>query len=271
MSLRFFQTSSSIINVMGKAVLKAAQGLIRDFGEVEHLQVSLKGPRDFVSVADQKAEKTIHYELSKARPTFGFLMEESGAIAGEEDMTWVIDPLDGTYNFLHSVPHFAISVGLLKGQDPIAGMIYDPLKNELFWAEKGVGAFMNGHKLRVSNRKRLSDAMIGVSHFSLVEKTLSDSKNSLSQETGTRHFGAAALDLAYVASGRFDGFVARGLKPWDVAAGIVLVREAGGMVSDWEGRGTFLDKGQVLASNAHLHSTLMGFLKEPSRSPSRSS
>lgn len=261
MSTRLFQTSSPLINVMGKATLRAAQGLRRDFGEVEHLQVSLKGPRDFVSVADQKSEKVIHRELSKARPQFGFLMEESGAIAGTEDMTWVIDPLDGTSNFLHSIPHFCISVGLLKGQEPFAGVIYDPLKDEIFWAEKGMGAFMNGHRLRVSSRKKLSDSLIGISS---PLPSPSTEPHPLLQETSVRIMGSAALDLAYVAAGRMDSYVGKNLQPWDLVAGFILVREAGGSVTNWNGNAPLLVQGEVLATNTHLSSTILPFLKQTS-------
>ena len=148
MSFRQFQTNSPVVNVMAKAAFKASRGLRRDFGEVEHLQVSQKGPRDFVTEADRRSERCIQQELAKARPGYGFLMEESGAIAGQEDWTWVVDPLDGTFNFLHGVPHFCISIGLLKGQEPYAGVIYDPLRDELFWAEKGTGAFLHEKKIR---------------------------------------------------------------------------------------------------------------------------
>ena len=256
MSSRLIQTPSALVNVMGKAAIRAAQGLIRDFGEVEHLQVSVKGPRDFVSIADKKSEKVIQAELAKARPTYGFLLEEGGAIPGKEDMTWVVDPLDGTTNFLHGTPHFSISIGLLKGQEPVAGLIFDPIKNDLFWAEKEFGAHLNNRRIRVSRRKNLDELLVGASHLDLKSKE----GVPLSSATSVRIFGSAALDLAYVAAGRFDAFIGQNLKPWDLVAGMAIVREAGGTIAGWVSGQNPLETGQVIATNGQLGTKLQTFL-----------
>src|SRR5689334_12091471 len=231
---------SALLNVMTKAVDKAARGLKRDFGEVEQLQVSTKGPSDFVSNADLKADRILREELAKARPGFSFLTEESGTIAGSDtEHRWIIDPLDGTTNFLHGLPHFAISVALEKSGDIVAGVIYDPIKNEMFVAEKGGGAFLNDRRIRVSARTSLGESMLatgipfrGHGDRDSVVKQL---HAAMRETAGVRRFGAAALDLAYVAAGRYEGFWEEDLSPWDVAAGILLVREAGGYVSDLKG------------------------------------
>jgi myo-inositol-1(or 4)-monophosphatase len=256
MSSRLIQTPSALVNVMGKAAIRAAQGLVRDFGEVGHLQVSVKGPRDFVSIADKKSEKVIHGELAKARPTYGFILEEGGAIPGKEDMTWVVDPLDGTNNFLHGAPHFSISIGLLKAGEPIAGLIFDPIKNDLFWAEKDLGAHLNNRRIRVSRRKNLEELLVGASHFDFK----STEGTPLSNATSVRVFGSAALDLAYVAAGRFDAFIGKNLKPWDLVAGMAIVREAGGTVGDWVRGQNPLETGQIFATNGQLGSKLQTFL-----------
>lgn len=243
---------------MSAAARKAARVLIRDFGEVEQLQVSRKGPADFVTVADTKAEKILRTELGKARPDFGFLMEESGETPGrDKDRRWLVDPLDGTLNFLHGVPHFAISIALEETGEIVAGLIYDPLRDEMYFAEKGAGAYMNNRRLRVSGRTRLIDSLLatgipfyGRPHHPAFLEMLAAVVESTS---GVRRFGAAALDLAYVAAGRYDAFWETGLKPWDIAAGILIVREAGGYVSEVEGGHNMLKSGSVLAANDHLH------------------
>jgi myo-inositol-1(or 4)-monophosphatase len=261
---------SALINVMAGASLKAARGLVRDFGEVEQLQVSMKGPADFVSNADLKAERTLRQELSKARPGYSFLLEEGGAVAGSDERNrWIIDPLDGTTNFLHGIPHFAISIGLERDGEIVAGTIYDPTRDELFWAEKGVGAYMNDRRLRVSGRRNLGEAVIATG-FPFREherqpKYLATLSAVMSATAGVRRFGSAALDLAYVAAGRYDGFWEFGLSPWDVAAGIVIVREAGGYVTEIEGGHDMLRSGNVLAANNHLHLPLGALLKEALR------
>src|SRR5689334_5976041 len=231
---------SPIINVMGNAALKAARGLIRDFGEVEHLQVSVKGPGEFVSTADLKAERTLKTELKKARTGYAMLFEESGAEAGSDPRhRWIVDPLDGTTNFLHGIPHFAISIGLERDGEIIAGVVYEPTRDEMFWAEKGVGAYVNDRRIRVSARRQLADAVIGTGlpfrERGDHPKYLATLARVMVATSGVRRLGAAALDLAYVAAGRFEGFWEYSLSPWDIAAGLLLVREAGGFVSDLSG------------------------------------
>ncbi len=258
---------SPIINVMANAALKAARGLIRDFGEVEQLQVSVKGPGEFVSTADLRAERTLKAELLRARPGYGLLFEEGGATDGTDPHhRWIVDPLDGTTNFLHGIPHFAISIALERDGEIIAGAVYEPTRDEMFWAEKGAGAYLNDRRLRVSARRQLGEAVIGTGlpfrgrgdHPSYIA-TLS---RVMAATSGVRRLGAAALDLAYVAAGRFDGFWEFGLFPWDIAAGLLLVREAGGFVSDCSGGQTMMSTGEVLAANDHLHLPLAALIKE---------
>lgn len=256
------------LNVMCNAAFQAARGLVRDFGEVEHLQVSRKGPGDFVSTADKKAEDTLYKELKKARPSYGFLMEESGEIKGESEYTWIIDPLDGTTNFLHGIPHFAISIGLQKEKELIAGVIYDPIKDELFYAEKGGGAFLNERRLRVSARSQLGDALLAtgvpfaIHSENIRDKFLNTMKEIMPQVAGIRRQGAASLDLAYVAAGRYEGYWEASLFPWDVAAGIIIVREAGGYVCDLQGGEDFFGLNSILASNQALYKSLQDLLVE---------
>ena len=228
---------SAILNVMVQAAMKAGRSLARDFGEVQNLQVSLKGPGDYVSQADRKAEEIIHTELSRARPGYAFLMEERGAVAGDDDQhRWIVDPLDGTTNFLHGLPIFSISIALERQGQIVAGVIYNPAMDELYTAERGGGAFMNDRRLRVAGRTKLSDAVIGtgVPHLGRGHhgNYLVELRNVMAEVSGIRRIGSAALDLAYVAAGRMDGFWEEPLAPWDVAAGILLIREAGGFVSD---------------------------------------
>src|SRR5262245_6165623 len=231
---------SALLNVMVQAASKAGRSLSRDFGEVQNLQVSLKGPGDYVSQADRKAEDVIFAELSRARPGYGFMMEERGEVPGEDDQhRWIVDPLDGTTNFLHGIPVFAISIALERQGQLVAGVVYNPAMDELFTAERGGGAFLNDRRLRVSARNRLSDSVIGtgVPHLGRGHhgNYLIELRNVMGEVSGIRRMGAAAIDLAYVAAGRFDGFWEEGLSPWDVAAGIVLIREAGGFVTDRDG------------------------------------
>lgn len=259
---------SGLIRVMERAARKAGGRLRRDFGEIEHLQVSRKGPADFVSKADRAAERTLYDELLQARPDWGFVLEEGGTIEGDPTKPrWVIDPLDGTSNFLHGIPHFAISIAAqepkLDGSgwgDVIAGVIYQPITDETFWAEKARGAWLHDGRLRVSARRHLDEALIAtgipfagagdpnewVRIYSAIGPKVA----------GIRRFGAASLDLAWVAAGRFDGFWESSLQPWDTAAGCLLVREAGGFVSDWRGRSDPICHTQVLAGNDALHSRL---------------
>ena len=250
---------------MANAAYKAARGLCRDFGEVEQLQVSRKGPADFVSSADHKAEEMLVENLRRARPKFGFLLEEGGEIAGEDSSNrWIIDPLDGATNFLHGIPHFAISIGLERDSKMFAGVIYDPLRDELFWAESGSGAFMNSTRLRVSARPRLDEALIATGmpfKGRASHPEYSEMLDRVSAETaGVRRFGSAALDLAYVAAGRFDGFWEFALSPWDIAAGLAILREAGGIVSEVDGGDAMMTSGDILATNGHLHEELRRLL-----------
>ena len=253
---------SPAMNVMRAAVEKAGRALRRDFGEVENLQVSKKGPGDFVSQADLKAEKILFEELSEARPGYGFLMEEHGAVKGADTThRWIIDPLDGTTNFLHGIPHFAISVALEREGTLVAGVIYNPITDELFFGERGQGAYGPSGRLRVAARNRLSDTIIasGMPYKESSKRPeWQDKIIALSNDVGDiRTFGSAALDLAYVAAGRVDGYVETELGAWDLAAGIVLVREAGGLVSDHSNRQRMLDEGAIVAGNETVHAELL--------------
>jgi myo-inositol-1(or 4)-monophosphatase len=231
---------SPLMTVMTDAVMKASRSLKRDFGEVENLQVSRKGPGDFVTAADRKAEKILREALEKARPGYGFILEESGVIEGTDTShRWHVDPLDGTTNFLHGLPQFAISVGLERDGQIVAGVIYDPAKDELFIAEKGKGAYLNNRRIRVAARNELADAVVacGLPHIGRGDHGLflREMAAVMGHVGGLRRWGAAALDMAYVACGRFDGYWERGVNSWDIAAGILMIREAGGYVSDADG------------------------------------
>jgi len=256
---------SPILNVMIRATQRAARGLKRDFGETEQLQVSKKGPADFVSTADTHAERVLREELVKARPEFGFLGEE-GSLR-EPDATgrrWIVDPLDGTTNFLHGLAQFAVSIALEQRGTLVAGVVYDPIKDELFHAERGGGAFLNDRRLRVSGRSRLEEALIATGMpfkgHGDIALYLEELGRLLPEVAGLRRFGSASLDLAYVAAGRFDGFWERGLQPWDTAAGVLLVREAGGYVGTVDGRDFGLESDSLLASNSELHTALSRIL-----------
>ncbi len=264
---------SAHMTVMQNAAQRAAKRLLRDFNEVEQLQVSVKGPGDFVSQADLRAEQSIKDDLNKARPGYSFLMEESGASGSDNWMwRWVVDPLDGTSNFLHGIPHWSISIGLEKrlpdGTSEVqAGVVYAPAVDEMFWAEKGSGAFLNERRLRVSARRDMQTAMFGTGIPFAVSKpalrhTFARTLDVLMpQVAGVRRFGSAALDLAWVAAGRFDGFWELQLKPWDIAAGLVIVREAGGYATDPHG-GDPRERGDVVAANTHLHPQLCAAVLE---------
>jgi myo-inositol-1(or 4)-monophosphatase len=261
---------SPILNVMANAALKAARGLIRDFGEVEQLQVSVKGPGEFVSTADLKAERTLRAELMRARPSYGLLLEESGEAAGTDPRhRWIVDPLDGTTNFLHGIPHFAISIALERDGEIVAGVIYEPTRDEMYLAEKGLGAYVNDRRLRVSARRHLGEAVIGTGMpFGprAGQPGYADTLTAIMGATsGIRRMGSAALDLAYVAAGRLDGFWEFGLSPWDIAAGMLLVREAGGFVTDLAGGQTMMQTGDVLAANDRLHLPLAALIKQAIR------
>ena len=260
---------SATITVMIRAVFAAAKSLKRDFGEVEHLQVSEKGPGDFVSRADVQAERTLRAELARTRPDYGFLGEEGGETKGDGRNRWIADPLDGTTNFLHGVPHFAISLALERDGEIIAGVVYQPISDELFWAEKGNGAFIDtpnarSRRLRVSGRKELARALVGtgIPHIGRGDHPayLRKLEAMMGKTAGVRRWGAAALDLAFVAAGRYDAFFEYGLAPWDVAAGLLLVREAGGMVDDVTGKLYALGDPSILATNAGLRDAMVEVL-----------
>jgi myo-inositol-1(or 4)-monophosphatase len=266
---RSLAVRSATVTVMIRAVFAAAKSLKRDFGEVEQLQVSEKGPGDFVSRADVMAERTLRKELERTRPEYGFLGEEGGEIKGDGRNRWIADPLDGTTNFLHGVPHFAISLALERDGEVIAGVIYQPISDELFWAEKGNGAFIDtpnarSRRLRVSGRKELGRALVGTGiphvgrgdHPSYLKKL----EAVMGKTAGVRRWGAAALDLAFVAAGRYDAFFEYGLAPWDVAAGLLLVAEAGGLVTDVVGQPYVLGGKSILATNLGLRDPMIGLL-----------
>ncbi len=259
---------SPIITVMTNAAFKARPGLVRDFGEVENLQVSEKGPADFVTAGDLRAEKVLHAELKRARPTYGLLLEEGGTFEGSDNSRrWIVDPLDGTLNFLHGIPHFAISIGLEHDGEIIAGVIYDPLRDELFHAEKGGGAYLNDRRLRVSSRSRIDHAVVATgipwSGRTKHVEYLDQIATVMTRCAGIRRMGSAALDLAYVAAGRYEGFWEPSLSPWDIAAGILLVREAGGLVSEIDGGDDVLASGNVLATNERLNEALRALIASP--------
>jgi myo-inositol-1(or 4)-monophosphatase len=257
---------SALLNVMIAAARKAARALKRDFGELEKLQVSLKGPANFVSAADKRAEETLYAELSKARPGYCFLGEEGGRREGaDKSHTWIVDPLDGTTNFLHGIPQFAISIARAREGAVVAGLVYNPANEELFIAEKGKGAFLNDQRIRVAGRKRLADAVVacGLPHIGRGDIALARKETGAMQEqvAGLRRFGAAALDLAWIAAGRLDGYWERDIKPWDMAAGLILVREAGGYVSDCDGGEDMFSSGHIAAGNDTIHKELLAVLK----------
>ena len=261
---------SPLISVMTDAVTKAARSLRRDFGEVENLQVSRKGPANFVSAADTRAEEILRGALEKARPGYGFVLEEGGIVEGTDKAhRWHVDPLDGTTNFLHGIPHFCISVGLEREGVPVAGVIFDPIKDEMFVAERGKGAFLNNRRIRVAARREMAEAVIycGLPHLGRpAHRTfLAELTSVMTVCAGLRRMGAAALDLAYVAAGRADGFWERNIQSWDMAAGIVIVREAGGFVSDADGGERPLETGSVCAGNEALHANLLSILKKAGR------
>jgi myo-inositol-1(or 4)-monophosphatase len=258
---------SAILNVMTKAAYRAGKSLKRDLGEVEHLQVSLKGPRNFVTAADRKAEEIVYEELAKARPDYGFLGEEGGPRAGtDKSHRWIVDPLDGTTNFLHGIPHFAVSIALERDGAIVAALTYNPANDDVFVAERGKGAFLNDRRIRVAARQRLADAVVacGLPHYGRGDLVLGRHEIAAAQNhfAGLRRFGAATLDLAWVAAGRFDAFWERDLSPWDMAAGILLVREAGGFVSDLDGGEAILTKGNIAAGNDTMHRELLRLMKE---------
>ncbi|MGD0331809.1 MAG: inositol monophosphatase family protein [Xanthobacteraceae bacterium] len=258
---------SAILNVMIKAAYRAGRSLKRDLGEVENLQVSLKGPRNFVTAADRRAEEIVREELGKARPDYGFLGEEGGARPGTDTShRWIVDPLDGTTNFLHGIPHFAVSIALERNGAIVAALTFNPANDELFVAEHGKGAFLNNRRIRVAARKRLAEAVVacGLPHFGRGDLALARCEIAAAQQhfAGLRRYGAATLDLAWIAAGRLDAYWERDLSPWDLAAGMLLVREAGGFITDLDGGDAVLTKGQVAAGNDTMHHELLRLLKE---------
>ena len=257
--------NSPEMNVMIKACRKASKPLVRDFGEIEKLQVSVKGPGDFVTASDKKVEKILIEELSKARPDYSILSEEAGLINNKKEFKWIIDPIDGTTNFMHGIPHFGISIGLEHKEEIICGIIYDPIKDEMFMAEKGNGAFLNNQRMRVSARSKLKDCIIFTGGAKQNKK---DREIYLKEYTKfstiviapIRKMGSASLDMAYVAAGRCDGFWQRYLNYWDIAAGVILVKEAGGYVTDFKGSSEFVKNETILATNSKINEEMIEVL-----------
>ena len=252
---------SALITVMDRAARKAAPRLRRDFNEVDALQVSRKGTADFVSNADRAAERTIREVLTHARPDWGLLLEEEGATEGKDpDHRWIVDPLDGTTNFLHGIPHFAIAIAAEERGEVVAGLIYQPLTDESFWAEKGQGAWLQDRRLRVSARREMADSLIATGIPFAGHGDQQQFENIahivIPEVAALRRFGSAALDLAWVAAGRYDGYWEAGLQPWDVAAGILLVREAGGFVTDFRGGERMIERAEIVAGNDRIHNKL---------------
>ena len=251
---------------MVKVCRKAAKILIRDFGEIENLQVSLKGPGNFVTASDRKVEKIIIEELQKARPTYSILCEEIGEIINDESFKWIIDPIDGTANFLHGIPHFAISIGLEQDKEIVSGIIYDPIKDEMFVAEKGQGAYLNNKRMRVSARSKLKDCIIctgGPKQDSKHREITLEEYKKISSKIfiPVRKLGSASLDMAYVAAGRYDGYWQRDLSYWDIAAGIILVKESGGFVSDFNGENEYIKNKTILVTNSKVDKEMIEVLK----------
>ena len=256
---------SANLNLMIKASIKASKALIRDFGEIEKLQVSLKGPGDYVTAADKKVEKILITELQKARPDYSILSEEIGKIKKDESFKWIIDPIDGTSNFLHGIPHFAISLGLEHNKEIICGIIYDPIKDEMFIAEKGNGSYLNNQRIRVSARSKLQDCMIfsGGPRYKSENKDLvfnEYKKVSSNVKLPIRKLGSAALNMAYVAAGRCDGYWERDLNYWDIAAGIIIIKEAGGFVTDFRGENAYVQNKTILATNSKINNEMIKIL-----------
>ncbi len=262
---------SPVLNVMVGAARKAGRLLIRDFGELENLQVSLKAPADFVSTADEHTERILIEELSRARPGYGFLAEETGTGGGpDKSHRWIIDPIDGTTNFLHGIPIFGISIALEREGQLVSAVVYNPVIDEMYVAEKGHGAYLNDKRLRVAARKSMSEALFATGAPFMGrpgrERCMAEIEAVLAVSPGVRRCGAASIDLAWVAAGRFDGYWERDLHPWDVAAGILLVREAGGVVTDPDGGARMLESGHVVATNESLHPQILKLLKDAGKS-----
>lgn len=259
---------SALLNIMVQAATKVARSLSRDFGEVQHLQTSVKGPSDYVRKADKKAAEIVQGELLRARPTYGYLSDIGDEIKGTDGThRWIVNPLDGTTNFLHGLPFFSVSIALERGGELVAAVIYNPATDELFTAEKGGGAYMNDRRLRVAGRKQLTNTIIGTGMPHLGRgkhgKYLIQLANVMNEVAGIRRFGAAALDLAYLASGHIDGFWEEELSPWDIAAGIVLIREAGGFINSASGKSDMFETGSVVAGNEYIQKALSEVIARP--------
>ena len=257
---------SALMNVMTAAAIKAGRGLKRDLGEVENLQVSVKGPGDFVTAADRRAESVLFEELSRARPGYGFVMEEGGVVEGaDKSHSWHIDPLDGTSNFLHGLPIFAVSLALEREGQLVAGVVYNPATDDMYVAEKGQGAYHNNRRLRVAARRDFADALIGCGIPHLGKKGHEGFRVEfaavMARASNLRRLGAAALDLCFVAQGSYDGFWERELQPWDIAAGILIIKEAGGYVTDADGGTDILGTGSICAGNEAIHTQLLALLR----------
>ena len=255
--------NSPQINLITKACMKASRSLIRDFGEIENLQVSTKGPGDFVTSADKRTEKILVDELQKAHPNYGIITEEKGIINKSNTKNrWIIDPIDGTMNFLNGIPQFAISIGYEENDEIKCGVIFNPIMNEMFLAEKGNGAFLNNQRIRVSKQKKINDALLvtgGPKGASKIKnKIYSEYINVSNNVANVRKFGSAALDMAYVACGRFDGYWQRELNYWDIAAGLIIVKEAGGFIDFFEEDVSLPLKKNILASNSNIHDEIRG-------------
>jgi myo-inositol-1(or 4)-monophosphatase len=255
---------SANLNIMEKACKKASKLLIRDFGEIEKLQVSKKGPGDFVTNSDKRTEKIIMNELSLARPDYSFLAEESGLSNKSNEFRWIIDPIDGTTNFLHGIPNFAISIGLEKNKEIICGMIFNPITNEMFYAEKGKGSYLNNSRIRVSSRKNVDECIIltggPVLSYKNKEIFFKEYENVTRKVAATRKLGSSALDLAYLASGRCDGVFERNLHYWDIAAGVIIVKEAGGTITDFKGGDKYIEERNLLGTNSKIDKELISLL-----------
>ena len=257
---------SANITIMMAAARKASKSILRDFGELEKLQVSVKGQNDFVTMADIKAQEIIHYELSRARENYGFLMEEGNNKSNIDDneFTWIIDPIDGTLNFMNGIPYFGISIALNQKDQLIAGLVYDPIHNDFYWAEEGTGAYLNDQRLRVTNKSSLDESVIALGIPFLGrgdhKQHIRSQEAVMSKVAGLRRFGAASLDLAYVAAGKVDGFWEYGLSPWDVAAGIILVKEAGGLALGIDNKENPLLTGNIVAGNTNIVKELQNIL-----------
>lgn len=263
-------TTSPLMNIMIRAAEKAGRNLTRDFGEIENLQVSRKGPANFVTAADKRAEEIIFEELKKARPDYSFLMEESGSVKGaNEEMIWIVDPLDGTHNFMHGIPHWCVSIALESKGRIEAGIVYDPIKEEVFRAERSNGAFVNGKRLRVSNRNDLESSTIAFGSAQLDAEKQAIFIKELNTVSSTapmvRRLGAAALDLSYVAAGRLDGYWERGIKSWDVAAGVLIMKEAGGIVTSIDNETNPVYSNQIVAGNQSVYTYLRKTLRETTK------